>query len=195
MSKNQEQQGKLVIISGPSGVGKTTICKRVAERTGAFLSVSMTTRAKTEEEIDGVDYQFISKDEFENQVKQGMFLEYAEVFGNLYGTPKAPVDNALREGKTVILQIDVQGAKQVKDIYPGALMIFILPPNQKELAHRLTERGRDIAEVTQLRLNGASNEIAAAWQYYKNMVINDELEQAVSEVVQIINDGTMEIKE
>jgi guanylate kinase len=194
MRENREQQGRLVIISGPSGVGKTTICKEVAEKTGAFLSVSMTTRPRTEKEVEGVEYQFVSRDEFEKQIEQGRFLEYAEVFGNLYGTPKEPIDKALGQGRTVILQIDVQGARQVKKIYPEAIMIFILPPDQRELANRLTERGRDEAEVAQERLDGASSEIAAAWQYYENMVINDKLEQAINEVVQIINDSTTEKK-
>jgi len=181
-----------VIVSGPSGVGKTTICRDVAEKTGAFLSVSMTTRPRAQQEIDGAEYRFVSRDEFQKQIEQGRFLEYAEVFGNLYGTPRGPVDKALKEGGTVILQIDVQGARQVKEIYPEAIMIFILPPDRRELANRLAERGRDMAEVAQRRLNGASNEIAAAWRYYENMVINDELEQAVREVVQIINDSAME---
>jgi guanylate kinase len=195
MCRSRENNGKLVIVSGPSGVGKTTICRDVAEKTGAFLSVSMTTRPKAEKEIDGAEYRFVSRDEFQEQIEQGRFLEYAEVFGNLYGTPREPVDKALKEGRIVILQIDVQGARQVKEIYPGAIMIFILPPDQKELAHRMAERGRDMAEVAQRRLDGASNEIAAAWQYYESMVINDELEQAVREVVQIINDSTTEKKE
>jgi guanylate kinase len=192
MSESREKEGRLVIVSGPSGVGKTTICRDVAEQTGAFLSVSMTTRPRARQEINGQEYGFVSRDEFEKQIEQGRFLEYAEVFGNLYGTPREPVDKALKEGRTVILQIDVQGARQVKEIYPDAIMIFILPPDRRELAHRLAERGRDMAEVAQRRLNGASNEIAAAWRYYDNMVINDELEQAVREVVQIINDSTME---
>lgn len=195
MCRSRKKNGKLVIISGPSGVGKTTICKRVSERMGAFLSVSTTTRPKTREEIDGAEYRFVSRDEFQKQIEQGRFLEYAEVFGNLYGTPREPVDKALEEGRTVILQIDVQGARQVKEIYPGVSMIFILPPDQKELAHRLTERGRDTAEVAERRLNGASSEIAAAWQYYQNMVINDELEQAVNEVLQIVQDNATEKKE
>jgi guanylate kinase len=195
MYESQKQQGKLVIISGPSGVGKTTICKEVAKRTGAVQSISMTTRPKAENEVDGTEYIFVSREDFEKQIEQGRFLEYAEVFGNLYGTPKEPVDKALKEGKTIILQIDVQGAKQIKKIYPEALTIFILPPNQRELANRLTERSRDTVETMEQRLDGASIEIAAAWQYYENMVINDELEQAISEVIQIVNYKAMEKNE
>ncbi len=195
MCESQKQKCMLVIISGPSGVGKTTICKEVAKRTDALQSISITTRPKAENEIDGAEYRFVSRDEFQKQIDQGRFLEYAEVFGNLYGTPRELIDKALKEGKTIILQIDVQGAIQVKKIYPKALTIFILPPNQRELAHRMTERSRDTPETIEQRLDGASNEIAAAWQYYENMVINDELEQAISEIIQIVNYKAMEKNE
>jgi guanylate kinase len=113
-------------------------------------------------------------------------LEHAEVFGNFYGTPKDKVDEALGAGETIILEIDVQGAKQIKAIYPVAVMIFILPPTQKKLAERMNLRGREDARTAEKRLNGAGVEIAAAWQYYEHMVINDDLEQAVKEIVQII---------
>ena len=192
MQESQSRKGRLVIISGPSGVGKTTICKEVTKKTGAFLSISMTSRPRAKEEIEGEEYLFVSREEFEEKIKQDMFLEYAEVFGNLYGTPKEPVEKALHEGKIVVLQIDVQGAQQVKKIYPDASTIFILPPDQRELAHRLTERGRDSTETKAKRLEGASSEIAASWQNYENMVINDKLEQAANEVIQIINYGVME---
>ena len=115
-----------------------------------------------------------------------MFLEYAEVFGNLYGTPKDKIIEALDAGKTVILEIDVQGAKQMKAVFPDAEMIFILPPSAKTLAERLNHRGRDAEEVAQERLGGASSEIAAAWQYYKHMVINQDLQQAINECIEII---------
>ena len=182
--------GKVVILSGPSGVGKSTVCKEVVKRIeDAYLSVSVTTRPKGEGEVDGRDYWFISKEQFERQMKEGSLLEYAEVFGHLYGTPKDKIDEALHRGHTVILEIDVQGGKQAKVIYPDAIMIFILPPSQKELAERMNVRGREDAETAEERLDGAGTEIAAAWQYYDNMVINDDLEQAVNEVVQIIRDS------
>jgi len=182
--------GKVVILSGPSGVGKSTVCKEVVKRIeDAYLSVSVTTRPKGEGEVDGRDYWFISKEQFEWQMKEGSLLEYAEVFGHLYGTPKDKIDEALHRGHTVILEIDVQGGKQAKVIYPDAIMIFILPPSQKELAERMNVRGREDAETAEERLDGAGTEIAAAWQYYDNMVINDDLEQAVNEVVQIIRDS------
>jgi guanylate kinase len=180
-------KGKVVVVSGPSGVGKSTICKEVVNRlNNAHLSVSVTTRPKSESEVDGRDYWFISEQQFQQRINKGLLLEYAEVFGHLYGTPKDKVEEALQAGETIILEIDVQGAKQVKAIYPAAVMIFILPPSQRELAERMNLRGREDSEATEERLNGAGTEIAAAWQYYEYMVINDDLEQAVKEVVQII---------
>lgn len=174
-------------MSGPSGVGKTTICKEVVKQlSNAHLSVSITTRPKSEKEIDGKDYWFISEEQFRRRIDEGSLLEYAEVFGNLYGTPKDKVEESLQAGETVILEIDVQGAKLVKAMYPETVMIFILPPSQKELAERMNGRGREDAKSAEKRLNWAGIEIAAAWQYYEHMVINDDLKQAVKEVVQII---------
>jgi guanylate kinase len=187
MNETKSRKGKVVIVSGPSGVGKSTICKEVVKRlNNVYLSVSVTTRPRSEAEIDGEDYWFISEREFQERVDKGLLLEYAEVFGHLYGTPKDKVDAALQAGKSVILEIDVQGAKQAKRVYRDMVMIFILAPSQKELAERMKLRGRDGIETAQERLNGASSEIAAAWQYYQHMVINENLEQAVSEVTQII---------
>ncbi len=180
-------RGKLVVVSGPSGVGKSTICRETARRlNNAFLSVSVTTRPKGPGEENGREYWFISRDEFRKYIEKGMLLEYAEVFGNLYGTPKDKTDEALHAGKAVILEIDIQGGRQVKAIYPGAVMVFILPPSAKVLAERLGHRGRETAEAAARRLSGANAEIAAAWQCYDNMVINDDLEQAITEVIRII---------
>ncbi len=179
--------GKLIIISGPSGVGKSTICKELVRRLdNVFLSVSTTSRPQKAGEENGREYWFVSREEFENRIKEGRFLEYAEVFGNLYGTEKEKVEQALNGGKQVILEIDVQGAVQVQRLYPQAKLIFILPPTQRELAERMNLRGREDAQTAEKRLNGAGIEIAAAWQYYEHMVINDDLEQAVKEIVQII---------
>lgn len=187
MSEQKPSRASVVIISGPSGVGKSTICKELVRRLdNAYLSTSVTTRAKAPSEVDGEDYWFISSEEFEQRIQKGLLLEYAEVFGSFYGTAKDKVVEALEAGKTVILEIDVQGAKQVKVIYPEAIMIFILPPSQRELAERLDGRGREDAEAAEERLDEAGSEIAAAWQYYKDMVINDDFEQAVNEVVQIV---------
>ena len=187
MNETKSRKGKVVIVSGPSGVGKSTICKEVVKRlNNVYLSVSVTTRPRSEAEIDGEDYWFISEREFQERVDKGLLLEYAEVFGHLYGTPKDKVDAALQAGKSVILEIDVQGAKQAKRVYRDMVMIFILAPSQKELVERMKLRGREDIETAQERLNEASSEIAAAWQYYEHMVINGDLQQAVSEVVQII---------
>jgi guanylate kinase len=187
-AQNQEKQrGKLVIISGPSGVGKSTITRALIERLpDTYLSVSMTTRPQAAGEQNGRDYWFVSRDEFHRRIGEGALLEYAEVFGNLYGTPRDRTEEALTAGRTVILEIDVQGAKQVKAIYPQAVMIFILPPSTRILVERMGRRGRDNEQVAARRLQAASNEIALAWQYYDNMVINDDLEEAINEVVQIV---------
>ena len=189
MNEQNNGKGKVVIVSGPSGVGKSTICKEVTKRlNNTFIIVSVTTRPKAEAEVDGRDYRFISEEQFQQYIDKGLLLEHAEVFGHLYGTPKDKVEEALQAGKNVILEIDVQGAKQAKAICPDAVMIFILPPTQKDLAQRLGLRGREDTETAEERLNEAGTEIAAAWQYYEHMVINDDLEQAVKEVIQIIED-------
>ncbi len=183
----QTKRGKLVIISGPSGVGKSTITRQLVERLkDAYLSISVTTRPQAPSEQDGREYWFLSREQFHKRIEEGTLLEYAEVFGNLYGTPRDKTEEALAAGKIVILEIDVQGARQVKEIYPQATMIFILPPSTRVLAERLGRRGRESGEVAARRLGGASGEIAAAWQYYDHMVVNDDLEQAINEVIQII---------
>jgi guanylate kinase len=185
--QDSNKKGKVVIVSGPSGVGKSTICKEVANRlNNVYLSISATTRPRNKSEVHGRDYWFISEQEFQDRINKGQFLEYADVFGHLYGTPKDKVEQALQTGKTVILEIDVQGAKKAKAIYPDAIMIFILPPSEKVLAERMTQRGREDSEKAEQRLGEAGSEIAAAWQYYQHMVINEDLQQAVEEVIQII---------
>jgi guanylate kinase len=194
MIDTKKKRGKVVVVSGPSGVGKSTICKEIVGRLdNVYLSVSMTTRPKSATEVDGRDYWFVSEKQFQERIDKGMFLEHARVFGHFYGTPKDKVADALDEGKIVILEIDVQGARQTKRVFPDTVMIFILPPSAKTLAERLNHRGRDTADAAEVRLNGASDEIAAAWQDYKHMVINEDLEQAVNECVQIITDKKKEV--
>ena len=188
MSSLQTSNGIIVVISGPSGVGKGTICKELVERLNyACLSVSVTTRARTPKEVDGKDYWFVGKDEFQRRIENGLLLEHAEVFGNFYGTPKDKVDEAIAAGKVVILEIDVQGGKQIKKLCPDTVMVFILAPTPKELAGRLQGRGRGDEETAKRRLDEASAEIAAAWQDYNHMVINDKLDVAVSEITGIID--------
>jgi len=178
----------VIVVSGPSGVGKSTICREVVKRLDDVqLSISLTTRPPGAGEQDGRDYWFVSESAFRARIEQGLLLEYAEVFGNLYGTPKDKVDEVLEAGRSVILEIDVQGGRQVKAVCPDAVMVFILPPDEKALADRIGRRGRDDIEVAQTRLGGASNEIAVARRHYDNMVINEDLEHAVNEVIQIVS--------
>ncbi len=183
----ETKRGKLVIISGPSGVGKSTITRQLVKRLrDAYLSVSVTTRPQAPSEHNGREYWFVSREEFRKRIEDGALLEYAEVFGNLYGTPRDRTEEALDGGKVVILEIDVQGGRQVKEIYPQATMIFILPPSDETLAERMSRRGRESGAVAARRLGAAAHEMAAARQYYENLVVNDDLEQAIREVVQII---------
>lgn len=193
MNKQKTRKGKIVIISGPSGVGKSTICKEVVKRLdNVCLSISVTTRPMAEAEVDGQDYWFLSQQQFRKRIDEGSLLEYAEVFGHLYGTPKDKVEVALGAGKTIILEIDVQGAREVKSVCPDAAMVFIFPPTEKELAQRIKNRGREGMEAVEERLEGADTEFAAAWQYYEHMVVNDDLEHAVKEVIQIIKQNSGE---
>lgn len=186
-------KGKLVIISGPSGVGKSTICKMVAEKLNAFVSVSATTRAQAPSEQNGREYWFLTKQEFEKRINNDELLEYASVFGNYYGTPKEPIDKALAEGRTVILEIDVQGAMQVKKLCRDAMTIFILPPKKEDLLTRIDHRNRGEDEQSKRRrLDTAAAEIAAAWQRYDHMVVNDQLDVAVQEVIELVNDSEKE---
>ena len=193
MNKQKTRKGKIVIISGPSGVGKSTICKEVVKRLdNVCLSISVTTRTMAEAEVDGQDYWFLSQQQFRKRINEGSLLEYAEVFGHLYGTPKDNIEEALGASKTIILEIDVQGAKQVRSVCPDAVMVFIFPPTEKELAQRIKNRGREGMEAAEERLEGADTEFVAAWQYYEHMVVNDDLEQAVKEVIQIIKQNSGE---
>ena len=185
------RKGKLVVISGPSGAGKSTICRQMLKRMDAVLSVSATTRAKSSQETDGVDYRFTTREDFLGRVKRNEFLEYAEVFGNLYGTPRNTVEQMLDAGKTVILEIDVQGGRQVRQNYPEVILIFIMPPHLDELVNRISGRARDSAEVAKKRLAAAQREIAEAKEFYEHTVVNDDLEKAIKEVINIIENEEM----
>jgi guanylate kinase len=178
--------GLLLVISGPSGVGKTTITRAV-ERSipGSVFSVSATTRARTEADVEGVDYHFVDEAEFDAMVRDGAFLEWAGVFGKRYGTPRAWVDEQLSRGRLVILEIDVEGAKQVKRAMPEAFGVFILPPSEEELLRRLRSRKREDEALIQKRFAEAQREIAEAGRCgsYDAFITNDELERAIREAV------------
>lgn len=186
----------LVIVSGPSGVGKTTISRALRDAfDDADLSVSCTTRPKAPTDTDGVDYHFISEEEFEKRVSDpagpaglGQFLEHAGVYGKRYGTLRRPVDDALAQGRLVILEIDVQGAVQVKERMPGAFALFILPPSEQSLLARLRGRGRDEEAVIQKRFAAAKREIEAAKQsgVYDVSITNRDLDQATAEAIEAV---------
>jgi guanylate kinase len=186
-------KGMLVMVSGPSGVGKTTILHRILSALGAQFSVSATTRPRAAGETDGVDYRFVDEPAFQSMIDRGEFLEYAQVFGrNWYGTPEAPVDEAIAQGRVVILDIDVHGAKQVRERRPEVFGIFILPPSETELHRRLADRGREDAEAIERRFAEAKREIAAAREpgLYDAFVVNDELERAVAETLGLLRART-----
>jgi len=180
--------GTLFVVSGPSGAGKSTLCRRVVENTGVRLSISATTRPAGGEEVNGQDYYFLSRTEFEKKIADGAFLEYARVFDHYYGTPAEPVLEELKAGRDVILEIDVQGAAQVFAKFPEAVGIFILPPGEAELRNRLRQRGRDDQATMVKRLAQAQWEIEQARQNgrYRYSVVNGDLTAAVREMTEII---------
>ena len=182
-------RGALIVISGPSGVGKTTIVHKVKEELDAIFSVSATTRPISDRETDGVDYYFITPARFEEMVQTGAFLEHAEVFHcHRYGTLKEPVEKVLEVGKSMLLDIDVQGGMQVHKNMPESLRFFILPPSEEELFRRLTARGRDDADSIERRFSEAKQEIKLARESnaYDFFIVNDNLDLAVAETVAII---------
>jgi guanylate kinase len=187
-------RGLLLIISGPSGVGKTTITRAVERHfaaphpAAAVFSVSATTRPKTDADREGVDYHFVSDEEFDRLIAEGAFLEYAGVFGKRYGTLRKWVEERLAEGRLVILEIDVQGAINVKRQMPDALGIFVLPPSEDVLLERLRARKREPEEVIQRRFAEAKREIATARTCgaYDAFIVNDALDDAVAEAIRVV---------
>ncbi|MEM6506701.1 MAG: guanylate kinase [Planctomycetota bacterium] len=180
--------GLLVIVSGPAGVGKSTIVNAMVDRLDALLSISMTTRYMGPNDVDGQHYYFVSESEFKKLVKLGQMLEYAQVYDNYYGTPAEPVEKALAQGETVILEIDVQGANQVKQRMPGAVGILIEPPSDAVLLQRLRDRKREDEATIQKRFSRARDEIQLAKDLgiYQYAVVNDQLDRAIDRAVAIV---------
>jgi guanylate kinase len=180
-------QPLVFIVSGPSGSGKSTLVQRLLELPGTLASVSCTTRPRRATESSGKCYHFVSEAEFDQMVQRGEFLEYARVFGkHSYGTPRRWLDEAKQRSLDLVLEIDVQGAAQVKEKLPGAIALFIVPPSRQELERRLRDRGQDSAEEIGRRLNRARDEILAFRKYYDYCVINDDVERAGREVQAIV---------
>jgi guanylate kinase len=172
----------VLIISGPSGSGKSTLVEKILELPGTMLSVSCTTRPPRGTESNGKWYNFVSEPEFQRMVAQGEFLEYAQVFGkNWYGTPRRSLDEAVRMKKDLVLEIDVQGALQVKRKVPGAVAMFVLPPSRTELERRIRARGQDSEEEIHRRLERARQEMLSC-SSYDFAIINDQLDRAAKEV-------------
>lgn len=178
--------GILVLFSGPSGVGKDTVLDVVLDKDKTLQrSISLTTREKRENEVDGRDYYFISSSEFEDLIDRGEVLEFARYGKNLYGTPKKPVDKWLSEGKTVILKIEVKGAQKIKEMYPDSVAVFLMPPSMNELETRLRCRGTETEDDIRRRLEIACDEVKKSSDY-DYIVVNDELDSASDNVLAII---------
>lgn len=188
MATTIRKPGLLIVLVGPSGVGKSTISRALAERMHLKYIVSATTRPKTEKDDLGKTYEHLDEPTFFHKLESGEFLEYAAVWDEYYGTPKHPTLEYLANGEDVLLEIDVQGALQVRFQYPDALMIFIMPPDEKSLMERLRDRGRETPAQMEKRFRGAKREIwmAKGSRAFDDMVINDDVERAVEEISRLI---------
>ncbi len=180
-------RGNLFIISGPSGAGKGTICNRFLDNEDVYLSVSVTTRNRRNEEVDGVTYFYDTVQGFEKRIEEGKMLEWAKYGENYYGTPKDIVEEKLNAGINVILEIEVQGAFKVKEQMNDAVMIFIVPPSMKELYQRLLLRGRESEDEINKRIDIAKDELKKAY-FYNHIIVNDDLEDSVKKVREIIDE-------
>lgn len=178
--------GFLLVMSGPSGVGKGTIVKEILkQREDTVVSISMTTRYIRDGEKNGIDYFFVSKDEFKNKVEENKLLEYANVHGNYYGTPLEFVDKNISEGKVVILEIDVQGAEQVRKTYDNAIYVFVVPERMRDIEERLVSRGTEKIEDIKLRLENSKKEFDQI-KYYDYLLLNDDINFAIDRLNKII---------
>jgi guanylate kinase len=181
--------GLLLVISGPSGAGKSTICRQLLRRLpDAVWSISATTRLPRGREVDGSDYYFVSRQRFERMIQRGQLLEWAEYLGNLYGTPREPAEKALAAGRVMVMEIDVQGGRQIAEKVPDSVRVFLLPPSEEELARRLTGRRTETPEQQRQRLAKAHQEIAWArqWACYQHFVVNESVARTVTDVLRII---------
>ncbi|MBN2212506.1 MAG: guanylate kinase [Sedimentisphaerales bacterium] len=187
-SDKKQITGQLFVVSGPSGSGKSTLCRAVVGGDDVYLSVSATTRPRGKEEVDGLDYFFVTEEEFRRKIEAGELLEYARIFEHYYGTPMESVLHHLHAGRNVILEIDVQGAVQVFRRYPQAVGILVLPPDDQALRERLLRRGRDDEASINKRLAQAQTEIEQAQKekHYRHIIVNDDLEQAVAELRRLV---------
>jgi guanylate kinase len=174
--------GKLIVLTGPSGVGKGTLLRSLLQRHPELhLSISVTTRSPRPGEVDGKDYFFVDRSTFEQMVAQGKLLEWAEFAGNLYGTPRLAVESQIQAGRWVVLEIELEGARQIRQTFPEALRIFILPPSLSELEHRIRNRGQDSEAAIARRLQRAREEIDAANEF-DIQIVNDDLEEALQNI-------------
>jgi len=180
------QPGILIVLSGPSGTGKGTICRELLRSySNLHYSISATTRAPRTGEIDGVNYLFLTHDKFQEMIASNDFLEWAEVYGNYYGTPRSYVMELLDSGKDVILEIDTQGAMQVKNKFPQGVFIYVVPPTLDELANRIHKRGTETMEAIKKRLGCVRNELSYV-NNYNYIVVNDQVSNAVNQIEAII---------
>lgn len=174
--------GRLIVLTGPSGVGKGTLLRSLMERhPELYLSISATTRSPRLGEVDGKDYHFISRNAFERMIANGELLEWAEFAGNFYGTPRAAVEEQIRQGQWVILEIELEGARLVREAFPEAFRIFILPPSLVELEYRIRNRGTETEEAIVRRLNRAEAEINAANEF-DSQIVNDDFAKALERI-------------
>lgn len=178
------QPGKLFVLSGPGGVGKSTIVEEIKKSDRFYFSVSATTRKPRIGEVDGVAYFFVTNEKFQEMIDDNQFLEYADFAGHRYGTPKEPVLRALESGKNVILEIEIQGARQVKTVMPEAVMVFIAPPSIDDLMARLEGRGTDDPDRIKARLELAQEEMAAAHEF-DHILVNHRVEEVVAALVSL----------
>ena len=178
--------GRLFILSAPSGAGKTTLCRALMKHFKDMLySVSFTTREPRKDEISGIDYHFVSREDFAEKIKEGKWAEWAEVHGNYYGTSAGFLDEALSSGRDVLLDIDVEGTRQILKRYPDSVTVFIMPPDLGILRKRIESRGSESIEVIERRLKNAEMEMAQK-DIYKHVIINDSLDEAVADIVSIV---------